>query len=272
MNTWGISGPQFLILYGTILVVTGAVVFAIRRRISGRWDRVGLAGLRAPELSPYEVAILKGGDSLALTVAVCRLKEAGALALAESGSLEVAGPLPPQPDPLEKWAYAVVQESPGRSKAVLDKRAAEPALAPIRERLWALGLLLEPRQRALIRWQLFWFVPVFGLGVARLIAGSQNHRPVGLLVLLMLAGAYGAYEVTKPPIATLAGTRVLKQLEQDSSIFSSYGFAGDVALSGFGALWAADATLATALGLKQGTGGFGGGGGGCGGGGGGCGG
>ena len=36
MNTWGISGPQFLVIYGAILMVTGAVVFALRRRISGR--------------------------------------------------------------------------------------------------------------------------------------------------------------------------------------------------------------------------------------------
>ena len=68
MNTWGISGPQFLVIYGAILVVTGAVVFAIRRRICGHSDRGGLATLRAPELSPYEGAMLKGGDSLALTV------------------------------------------------------------------------------------------------------------------------------------------------------------------------------------------------------------
>ena len=110
----------------------------------------------------------------------------------------------------------------------------------------------------MIRWQLCWFVPIFGLGVARLIAGAQNHRPIGFLLVLILAGAFGAYSITKPPIATLAGGRFLKRLERDSSMFSSYGFAGDVALSGIGALWAADATLATALGLKQATGGIGG--------------
>lgn len=272
MDTWGIGGPTFLVLYGGVLAVTGLVVFAICRRISGESDRSGLVGLSPPELSPYEVAMLKGGDPLVLMVAACRLKEAGSLTLGEDGvGLVVGGPLPSPTDQVESWAYSRVEQSPGSRKAMLDERAAEPVLAPIRQRLLALGLLLERRQRSSIRWQLWWFVPVVGLGVARVIAGAQNHRPIGLLVVLLLAGAYGACWITRPPIATLAGRRLLKRLEQDASALGSYGFAADVAVSGTAALWAADATLATALGLKQATGGFGGGGGGCGGGGGGCG-
>lgn len=272
MDTWGISGPAFLAIYAGVLTVTGLVVFAICRRISGESDRSGLTGGREPELSPYEVAMLKAGDSLVLVAAACRLKEAGSVTLGEDGvGLVVTGPLPRPADPVESWAYSQVERSPGTKKAMLDKGAAEPVLAPIRQRLRATGLLLESRQRALIRCQLVWFVPALGLGVARLIAGAQNHRPIGLLVVLMLGGAYAAYVIAKPPIATLAGRRLLKRLEGDASALGAYGFAADVAVSGMAALWAADAALATALGMRQSSGGASGGGGGCGGGGGGCG-
>jgi uncharacterized protein (TIGR04222 family) len=89
------------------------------------------------------------------------------------------------------------------ARVLLDDAAAEPVLAPIQQRLWALGLLVTPRQGRVIRMQLLWFVPVFGLGIARLIAGAINHRPIGLLVVLLGACVIAALAITKPPIATL---------------------------------------------------------------------
>jgi uncharacterized protein (TIGR04222 family) len=272
MDTWGITGPAFLGIYGGVLAIAGVVVFGICRWIRSESDRSGLVGLRTPELSPYEVAMLKGGESLVLTVVACRLKGAGSLKLNERGAgLVVAGPLPASPDRIESWAYSLVQRTPGSGKAMLDEKVAGPVLAPIRQRLLALGLMLEDRQRSLIRRQLLWFMPVLGLGVARVIAGSQDHRPIGFLVMVILAAAWGAYALTTPPSTTLAGRRRLKRLEGDSAALGSYGSAGEVALSGVVALWATDSMLASASGIKRGAGGFGGGagcggGGGCGGG------
>lgn len=265
MDTWGISGPTFVAIYGGILVAVSTLVLVIRYRLSSP-GRAALAGLRAFGPSPYEVAMLKGGDSLVLTVAACRLKESGCLSLGLAEELTVAGSLPPGADPVENWVYAAVQRRPTRAREVLDETAAEAVLAPIRQRLWALGLLLEPRQRSLIRVQRLWFVAVLGLGIARLVAGVNHHRPIGFLFLLLAVGAYSAYVISTPPIPTRAGRGLLNELKGDSSALGAYGFAADVALSGVTALWAADAALAGALGLKRGTGGFSGGGG-CGGGG-----
>ena len=69
MDTWGISGPTFIGIYGGILVVASMVVFAIRHRLSGSSERARLAGPRTSEFGPYDVAMLKGGDSLVLAVA-----------------------------------------------------------------------------------------------------------------------------------------------------------------------------------------------------------
>ncbi len=267
MDTWGIRSGTFVVIYVGLLALTGVIVFVIRWRIRGSSDRFGLVGLGMPEIDPYEAAMLKGGEKLVLTTAACRLSEAGSLSPADGANvLAIAGELSAQSAPVERWVYSVVEGRVPGAGSVLDADAADPVLSPIRARLWALGLLLERRQARLVRLQLVWFLPVAGLGVARLIAGAQNHRPVGYLVVLMLLGAFAAYQLTEPPLTTLAGRRVLTRLEADHGTFGAYGFAADVALSGFGALWAADATLAAALGLKQGGGGVWGGGG-CGGGG-----
>ena len=87
MDTWGISGPTFMAIYGSVLVVTGTVVFAVRHRLSGSAERAGLAGLRTPEIGPYEVAMLNGDDSLVPAVAACRLKESGCVTLGQAGGL-----------------------------------------------------------------------------------------------------------------------------------------------------------------------------------------
>jgi uncharacterized protein (TIGR04222 family) len=270
MDTWGISGPTFLVVYAGLLAVTSAVVLAIRWRLSASSDGSGLAEVRGCDVGLYDVAMLKGGDSLVLAVAACRLKEMGAVTVGEGGEITAAGRPPSEWDPVERWAYGRVRKDARGARLLRDVAAADPVLAPIRQRLWALGLLVRSRQGRVIRMQLLWFVPVFGLGVARLIAGANNHRPVGLLVVLLGAGVIVAWTITKPPIATPAGRRLLAELRGGSSALGAYGFGADVALSGVAALWAADAALAMALGLSRGSGGFGGGGG-CGGGGGGCG-
>src|SRR5947209_13171325 len=105
METWGISGPTFLAIYAGLLAVTSAMVFGICRRLSASRDGSGLAELRKPDLGLYDAAMLKGGDSLVLAVAACRLKEMGAVTLGEKGMLNAVGRLPSDPDPVERWAY-----------------------------------------------------------------------------------------------------------------------------------------------------------------------
>jgi uncharacterized protein (TIGR04222 family) len=238
-----------MVIYGAGLLAVGVVEFAICWWIRGESDRSDLAGSTPPELGPYEVAMLQGGDALVLTAAACRLKEMGSIApRGAPGGLTVIGEPPPSPEPVESWMYSVVRGAPGSSKEVLDEGAAEVVLWRIRERLRALGLMIGERQRSLIRRQLWWFAPVLALGVARVFAGVQNHRPVLGLIVLIVIGGYGAVVITKPPLTTLAGRRLLKRLRKDSSALGSYGSVADVALNGVSALWAADATLATALG------------------------
>ena len=60
MDTWGISGPGFLVLYLVLLAVTLAGVVLARRRALG-----APAGAAVPDrLDRYEAAYLNGGSEL----------------------------------------------------------------------------------------------------------------------------------------------------------------------------------------------------------------
>ena len=129
METWGISGPTFIGIYAAVLVVTGTVVFAIRHRLSGSSGRAGVAGLGTPDLAPYDVAMLKGGDSLVLAAAACRLNEIGGVALGERGRSLRSGLSVRRRCSRELGVRGGANHSP-TARDVLDDRAAEPVLAP----------------------------------------------------------------------------------------------------------------------------------------------
>jgi uncharacterized protein (TIGR04222 family) len=176
--------------------------------------------------------MLTGGEKLVLAAAACRLSESGSLRPADGANvLTIAGPLPADAAAVERWVYSVVEGGSREARSVLDRDAAEPVLSPIRQRLWALGLLPDPRQVRSVRLRLLWFLPAAVLGVARLVAGIHNHRPVGFLVVLLGVGLFAAVTLTKRPLATLAGRRLLKRLEGDHGAFGGYGSAGAVARS-----------------------------------------
>lgn len=301
VNTWGISGSLFLLIYAGLLVATWAWVLAARRRAGGMAGTSAAVGPGLPELGPYEVAMLNGGGRLALAAAVCRLKEDGSLTLnADGRSLGVSGPLPANASAVEEWLCDCVKNSTAAAAEVLDEASAERVLGPIRDRLRGFGLMPTDRQVASMRWRVLWFAPLLILGAARVIAGTANHHPVFFLVVLMLVSLGLAISLAcQPPGRVLststaaglfflprttgAGTSVLKSLRtqfsggEDSSVLGSGRLAGEVALMGIGALVLSDAALASMLGPVAGSGwsggsGFGGGAscgsGGCGGGGG----
>jgi len=297
MNTWGISGSDFLLLYAGLFVISWFVVLAVRQRIAAAAGKAAVLD-EPPRLDVYEMAILNGGGRLALAVAACQLKEAGQLRV-EGRALDAGGHLPANADPVETWLYTYVQERDLFASGLPDEDRAEPVLGPIRDRLEKLGLLLTARQRESMRWAVLWFAPLLALGIARVVAGTAHHHPVSYLVILMVATVVVAVNLcllprrqvsTSPavrlfrlPRVTRAGLRVLNDFSGRSGHGSlsakaeSSALASQVAMSGMGAVLLADAAFAATLGISSASGGgfFGGtgaggcGGGGCGGGGGG---
>jgi uncharacterized protein (TIGR04222 family) len=286
MDTWGISGPQFLLLYVALCAVTVLGVVLARRRVLGVPQ-----GAAAPaRLDRYEVAYLNGGCELVATTAVSSLLRAGHLASSarRRQRLRLAGGTAPPAGahPVEWATYQLVAARPDHPRWALGGELCRaPAMAAVRERLQQGGLAPTPEQRARYRATGRWFVPLLALGAARVAAGSANGRPVGFLVVLLAATLVAAAVLSvRVPAATALGQRTLATLRAETrrppvgASPAELGMA--TAVFGAGVLWAADVETALALrvprehgvhlgGVGGGEGGGGsscGGGGGCGGG------
>jgi uncharacterized protein (TIGR04222 family) len=284
MNTWGISGPRFLLLYLALLAVTAGGVVLARRRVLAVPD--GAAG--PARLDRYEAAYLNGGCELVATTAVTNLLRARHLANAARRRQRirlVAGTAPPAGAHPVEWAtYQLVAARPDHPRWALGAELCRaPAMAAVRERLRLGGLAPTSEQRVRYRATGLWFLPLLALGVARVAAGTANGRPVGFLVALLVVTVVTAAVLSlRPPHATELGRRTLARLRAETGRPAAGASPSELAMAtalfGTGVLWAADVEMAMALRIPREHGAFlggigggdggGGGGGSCGGGGG----
>jgi uncharacterized protein (TIGR04222 family) len=280
MDTWGISGPRFLLLYAALLAGTVLVAVLARRRALAGPGR----GTAVPaRLDPYEAAYLNGGCELVATTAVSSLLRAGHLANAgrRRGRVRLVAKAAPGTGvhPVEWATHQLVADRPDHPRWALGAELCRaPAMAALCERLRLAGLAPTSEQRTRYRAAGLWFLPLLALGVARVVAGSANGRPVGFLIVLLVvtAGVAVALCLRVPP-ATELGRRTLSRLRSETRRPSAGASPAELgmatALFGAGVLWAADVETAAALRLPRESGahfggGDGGGGGSCGGGGG----
>lgn len=175
---WGLTGPEFLALYWAALgatVVVGVVLIA--------WSRS--APPRGPGgLDPYGIALLSGGWRRVGHTALAGLTARGQVHVSRSGGVTpVPGARPA--DPFEATVLAGV----GARHRGLDfpTLPGSPAAVDLRRRMAEAGYLRRP-ERAERAGKLGWvFLILLGLGLARLITGLMNDRPVGFLVLTLIA-------------------------------------------------------------------------------------
>jgi uncharacterized protein (TIGR04222 family) len=254
MKTWGISGPQFLLLYVALFAVTAAVVAAARRRALAAPDGPAATPAR---LDPYEAAYLNGGGSLVATAAISSLLRGSQVAnTARRGRgvrLSTRAAPTAGAHPVEWAAYQVVAASPGRTLGdVRGALAREPAMAALGERLRHGGLVPSPEQRSRYRAAALWFLPLLALGAARVAAGSANGRPVGFLVaLLVVTVVVAAGLALRVPQTTELGRRTLQQLRlanpRPTGGLTPAEMTMAMALFGAGVLWTADTNTALLL-------------------------
>jgi uncharacterized protein (TIGR04222 family) len=266
MKTWGISGPQFLLLYVALFGVTLLGGVLARRRVLAVPDGSAVTPSR---LDPHEAAYLNGGGSLVAATAFSSLLRGGFVAntarrgrwarLATTRAAPAAGT-----HPVEWVAYQVVAANPDRRLGDLQVALArEPAVAALRERLRLAGLAPTPEQRARYRAMALWFAPLVALGAVRAVAGSVDGRPVGFLVALVAATVVVAVVLAvRVPQATELGRRTLERLRAANprpTVGASPAELGmATALFGAGVLWTADTETALAMRLPREHGAFGG--------------
>lgn len=288
-DTWGISGPAFLVAY----LLLAAVVWVASARTRRALADAGSSG--AVPADPHDLAYLNGGPDLAVTSALAAMHLTGTVAPSK-GQIHAVGRPAPGADALERAIHFTTGSPVNRARLPLH-RPVRTALDAIGKRLVAHGLLLSDTQRARIRAVGWWMVAVAGLGLVRLLAGIADGRPVGFLVVALLAVAVVALvQLLRAPRRTRAGDRLLTRLRGEHHELDpaqrpdwvAYGPAAaalGIGIFGVSAVWASDPALAEELAVQKaaaggdggssfvggGDGGGGGGDGGGGGGGGGCG-
>ncbi|MBW0119357.1 TIGR04222 domain-containing membrane protein, partial [Pseudonocardia abyssalis] len=207
-DTWGISGPEFLLGYLLLAAVVGVAAVRHRRALAEGPDRP------AHDLGGHDVAYLNGGADLAVTSALTAMHLTGTVAPVK-GSIHAVGRLAPGADALERAVHFTTGSPVQRSRLPLHGPV-RSALDGIEKRLVAAGLLLsEPRRRA-IRATGWWLGAVALLGLLRLLAGVAESRPVGFLVVALLAvSLVTVVLLVRAPRRTRAGDRLLARLAQE---------------------------------------------------------
>ena len=291
-DTWGIPGTTFLLLYLTA-VVSVAVLAAVHRSFLF----AGTRGAHVDKLGPQQIAYLNGGDRLAVYAALGGLRGANAISSASDKTLWQSGPMPSGVTPLDTAVYNAAGKRI-RAREVIADPWVRSALDELRTGLEARGLAVSPATMRVARMWALAGLALIVVGVARLLAGFANGKPVSFLFVGVAAAVIVTLKLrTGPRHATNAARKSMAQVRrqydylspQQSPSYATYGATGaamGVALFGAASLYSMDPAFAAEAEIQRHNGGgdagsFGGGDGGsgsscsggssCGGGGGGCG-
>jgi hypothetical protein len=146
-DTWGISGPLFLMAFAVLAVAVTVAVVRMRHAVADVPATQPLARLDARS---YDVAYLNGGPHLAVCAALSAMHRSGTVATAGRGAVLAAGRPEPRSDELERGVHHAAA-TPVPRRRLADVGAVASALHRIESRLVAAGLLLSPQQQDRIR-------------------------------------------------------------------------------------------------------------------------
>jgi uncharacterized protein (TIGR04222 family) len=258
-DTWGISGPTFLALYGLLAVLIGGGWLWTRQQVLAARAAKQPAGHLARY--PQNVAYLNGGAPLAIYSALTAMRLHGWVALS-GGKVQVGGPLGAGATELERAIHRVAAQ-PIHRAALPAQAPVGTALNAVAQRLARAGLLVPDAARTRLRGMAGWMAAVAALGLVRLLSGLGNQRPIGLLVALLLVVLAAAIVMfVAVPRRTRLGDQVLDQLRSrqhelnpssrpDWTVYGPVGAAMGIGLFGVEALWASDPAMATELAAQR---------------------
>ncbi|WP_024806211.1 TIGR04222 domain-containing membrane protein [Nocardia sp. BMG51109] len=198
-DTWGLSGPEFLLLYiplGVVAVIVGSVL---------RWRVLKDQDETVPDrLSPTELAALSGNPRTVLT---------GLAYLRGHGLIDSAGtPIRPrspaeQPPAFDRFACMLHDSLSGpvarRRFGIRNALAAQHNWLLDRGYLPDSGLRKKVRRTAVPVWL------VVIVGVLRAFDGSRGGKPIGFLVFVLFVLVIVGLLLSKAPAVTARGRAAL---------------------------------------------------------------
>lgn len=180
---WGLSGPQFLLVYAVSLVFA-CFVFAVVRA----WARRPPASATGGDLGIHEFAYLRGGANRVVDTVVAGLVESGALRVDRSSLLHATASARPR----DAFEQEVLSKSEiGTTMAILrDHFRSRRLTDPIADELTARGLLVPAKRRTAVAASAG-LVPLLGVvGIVRMVNGIAHRYPVGFLVVELVITAF----------------------------------------------------------------------------------
>src|SRR6185437_6661452 len=262
---WGLSGPEFLGVYGAGMAVMIVVPLLVRQliRVSAGGGRQVLAG---PELDAYQAGYLAGGAKRVAQVIVAEWTESGALRVNSEGRISVTDRVLARTSPAVATYGVRLDGVPdgAQTDSVLKAVARDAGVASIGRGLRETGLAVtETRVRVLRLVTVALVVILLGTGIARFIEAAHNHRPAGTLTgLFMFSVVIGLILIVStwsPPVTTTAGARYLRELRPRTAVGAQPAFAAPVgeaalfgvALLGFAAISDGDVRAALQAGITE---------------------
>ncbi|RKR87442.1 uncharacterized protein (TIGR04222 family) [Micromonospora pisi] len=269
-DIWGISEPDFLLLYvavAGVLIVAAVVHRAIV--LAGRKD------FPASQLTPQQAAYLNGGDRLAVYASLGGLRAAGAIGMTRGRTLTTVGPLPAGATPLDQAVYNAAGQRI-QPRRLVTHQWVVMALDQLRQELERVGLAPTQGQRRAVRFFPLLLIGLLGLGVLRFALRVANGQEATFHFVLLVASAVVMIVVIGGgPKQTRAARRAVRQLRTEhahlapsaSPAYATYGAnsaAMGAALFGGAALYSLDPGFAAEAEVQRKLAGTGSGGGGCG--------
>lgn len=212
-----LRGPEFLLLFlglSAAAALLRIILLALLRSPGGSSESV-------PEISPYHLAFLRGGPHAAVTACIVRLIASGVLEFVSgANAFRSPRPAPQGADPLERAIASAAARPAGLSATLTSLReAASGPTEEIRQHLVSAGYWMTPaRNRIALLGSLLPAFAVIALGLMKILVGLSRDRPVGLLVILMIAAmALVVVAITRHNGRSARGANALKLYQKLNS-------------------------------------------------------
>ncbi len=210
------SGPQFLMLYGALLVLAAVASWLGRMWLVNSDQNYEFRPGAKDALQPIEVGWMRGGDRRAIDCALVELVQQDAVSV--EGRKVVAGKELARYRANHRVSDLILQSvassAVGRDYGVVS-RDGMVGMESLRQSLVEKGLVLDRSQKVTAAvLPIAFFGSVFALGAAKAFIGVARDKPIGFLSILMFLTALAAIAfLVNLPRLTLSGKRLLNKLQ-----------------------------------------------------------
>ena len=254
-DTWGISGPAFL---GGYLAAAGSflVIALVMRAVA-----TSGGGTNLSKPTPGQLALLSGSRDLPIHSSLAGLRSAGVIDVGPAGELRTTGPAPTGLSRLDHAVYDAAARHVQASRLTVDS-AVTTAVEQVEDELRRAGWVVDAERAGRARLGSWLLLALALFGAIRIAAGLANDRPVGFLVIAVVAVGVIGLVLRRVPRLTAAGKRAVADARREYAYldpnlapsWGTYGMAGaamGVALFGTTALWVGDPLFAESAGINR---------------------